>query len=193
MIEGSNKENIILLRKEGMSYREIEKKLGCSRSLISYHCKSEVLNDIGLDTNKKLSEEQIDRLKEFYKKNSIEETMKEFGISRSTVTKYGEGKKVIFDNDDDRRKSNYIRTKTFRKRTKDKAIEYKGGKCIICGYNRCASAMDFHHLDPSKKDFALSQNMCKAWSKIKDELDKCVLLCSNCHREVHDGFSEITI
>jgi hypothetical protein len=191
MVEGSKKENIILLRKQGKSYREIQKELNCSRSLISYFCKSEVLNDIGLYSGKKLNEDEIERLKEFYKENSIEETMKEFGVGRSTVTKYGENKKFIFDNDDERRKSNYIRTKTFRRRTKEKAVEYKGGKCVICEYNKCISALEFHHLDPSKKDFTLSKNMCTAWDKIKDELDKCILVCANCHREIHDNLLEI--
>ncbi len=191
MVEGSKKENIILLRKQGKSYREIQKELNCSRSLISYFCKSEMLNDIGLNSGKKLDKDEIEKLKEFYKLNSIEETMKEFGVGRSTVTKYGENKKFTFDSDDDRRKSNYIRTKTFRKRTKEKAVEYKGGKCVICEYNKCVSALEFHHLDPSKKDFTLSKNMCTAWDKIKDELDKCILVCANCHREIHENLLEI--
>jgi len=84
-----------------------------------------------------------------------------------------------------------IRTKTFRRRTKEKAVEYKGGKCVICEYNKCISALEFHHLDPSKKDFTLSKNMCTAWDKIKDELDKCILVCANCHREIHDNLLEI--
>lgn len=68
------------------------------------------------------------------------------------------------------------------------AVEYKGGKCGTCGYNKCLAALEFHHLDPTKKDFQpaklFSQN--KALSVIQKELDKCVLLCANCHREVHD-------
>jgi hypothetical protein len=73
-----------------------------------------------------------------------------------------------------------------RKSLRDQAIEYKGGKCNICGYNRCASAFDFHHLDPQEKDFTISAHM-TSWDRIKKEIDKCVLLCANCHREVHDG------
>ncbi len=46
--------------------------------------------------------------------------------------------------------------------------------------------MDFHHLDPLEKEFTLSARM-TSWSRIKRELDKCVLLCARCHREVHDG------
>lgn len=74
----------------------------------------------------------------------------------------------------------------WRTRTKDKAVAYKGGKCCRCGYDRCVRALDFHHVDPSKKDFAVSR-VSKSWAVIKAELDKCILLCSNCHREFHDG------
>lgn len=69
---------------------------------------------------------------------------------------------------------------------KAQCVEYKGGKCEICGYDKCLGAMDFHHLDPNKKDFAVSGcNTIIMTLKIKDELDKCQLLCSNCHREFH--------
>ena len=66
-----------------------------------------------------------------------------------------------------------------------KAVEYLGGQCIICGYNTCYDALDFHHKDPSKKDFTISKGKDKSWDSIIEELDKCVLLCSNCHRELH--------
>ena len=75
---------------------------------------------------------------------------------------------------------------TYYKKNKLKMIEYKGGKCLCCGYGLCPSAMDFHHLDPSKKDFALSGST-MSFEKAKPELDKCVLLCCRCHREVHAG------
>jgi hypothetical protein len=66
-----------------------------------------------------------------------------------------------------------------------KCVEYLGGKCIVCGYNSCVGALDFHHRDPKQKEFAISGRHCKSWEKIKQELDKCDLLCSNCHREHH--------
>jgi len=66
-----------------------------------------------------------------------------------------------------------------------RAIEYLGGKCVVCGYNKCPAAMDFDHLDPSQKEFAISGKHCMAWNKIQAELDKCQLLCANCHREKH--------
>lgn len=69
---------------------------------------------------------------------------------------------------------------------REQAVAYKGGHCVICGYDRCASAFDFHHVDPWIKDFAISQRM-TSFRAIQRELDKCVLLCATCHREVHDG------
>jgi len=71
------------------------------------------------------------------------------------------------------------------KQSKKETYRYKGGKCEKCGYNKCDRALDFHHDDPNKKDFSVSSN---GWSfeRRKKEVDKCSLLCSNCHREVHD-------
>lgn len=54
------------------------------------------------------------------------------------------------------------------------------------GYNKYIGALEFHHKDPNSKDFNISQCRSHKFSqKIKDELDKCSLLCSNCHREEH--------
>ncbi|MGI8669633.1 MAG: hypothetical protein ACR2J3_07260 [Aridibacter sp.] len=75
-------------------------------------------------------------------------------------------------------------SKQRRRKIKRKAVEYKGGKCQKCGYNKCVGAMDFHHINPDEKDFTISGNSGK-WEKIKKELDKCDLLCKNCHAELH--------
>lgn len=76
----------------------------------------------------------------------------------------------------------------WRQSIKERAIQYKGGKCIICGYKRCNRALVFHHLDPKYKQFGIANNgLCRSWDKVKKELDKCVLLCSNCHNEVHSN------
>jgi hypothetical protein len=73
-----------------------------------------------------------------------------------------------------------------RKNNKQKGVEYLGGKCIKCGYNKCNSALEFHHTDPTQKDKDYS-NYKTSFNKLKIELDKCVLLCSNCHREHHSS------
>ena len=68
---------------------------------------------------------------------------------------------------------------------KQKAIDYLGGKCSICGYDKCNDALDFHHRDSKTKEFNISTNFNLSWGVLKNELDKCELLCSNCHRELH--------
>lgn len=68
-----------------------------------------------------------------------------------------------------------------------KAVAYGGGKCTRCGYDRCSAALDFHHLEPEHKDFTPSRGYKRNWEVLKRELDKCILVCSNCHREIHAG------
>lgn len=71
---------------------------------------------------------------------------------------------------------------------KEKCVQYKGGACERCGYNRSNHAIDFHHKDPNEKDFGIGkQRRTRFDDKIKAELDKCMILCSNCHREKHAG------
>lgn len=65
-----------------------------------------------------------------------------------------------------------------------KAIAYKGGKCNCCGYNKYPTALEFHHLDRENKDFTISKIAhTRSWIRIENEIDKCELLCANCHRE----------
>lgn len=79
-----------------------------------------------------------------------------------------------------------------RDRIKEMAVEYKGGCCEICGYDKHIGALEFHHKDPNEKDFGIShKGYTRAWKKVKIELDKCVMLCANCHREVHAGITQI--
>lgn len=72
-----------------------------------------------------------------------------------------------------------------------KAIEHKGGSCIHCGYNKYYGALEFHHVDPKEKDFVWTKLRLKKWSSIINELDRCVLLCSNCHKEEHHKMRSI--
>ncbi len=73
-----------------------------------------------------------------------------------------------------------------RNRLKQKGIEYLGGQCSKCGYNKCNQALDFHHLNEFEKEFKLSKGFKeRSWEACKNELDKCILVCANCHREIH--------
>jgi hypothetical protein len=74
-----------------------------------------------------------------------------------------------------------------RRVLKEKSIEYKGGACERCGYSKSKRALEFHHLDPNEKDFGIAhKGYTRSWEKVKLELDKCILVCSNCHAEIHD-------
>jgi hypothetical protein len=79
-----------------------------------------------------------------------------------------------------------------RRKIKSFSIEYKGGKCQICGYNRYAGALDLHHIKGVKKFTMGEDGYTHSWDKIKRELNKCMLLCANCHREIHGGIIKPT-
>jgi 5-methylcytosine-specific restriction endonuclease McrA len=83
-------------------------------------------------------------------------------------------------------KRNSLKVIEWRRSLKIKAVEYKGGKCSRCGYCKSLRALQFHHRDPKQKDFAISRPNPRSWEKVKVELDKCDLLCANCHSEAHD-------
>lgn len=83
--------------------------------------------------------------------------------------------------------------KIWRNRTKKRIIDAFGGKCGMCEYNKCDGALELHHLDPSKKNFSFGTVRAnpKNWADIVIELRKCVLICANCHREIHNNVSEV--
>ena len=78
-----------------------------------------------------------------------------------------------------------LTVKIRKSRIKDRCVKYLGGACEDCGYAKCLRAMTFHHRDSSSKEKELSQILDWSWNKIVQELDKCVLLCFNCHMERH--------
>jgi hypothetical protein len=67
--------------------------------------------------------------------------------------------------------------------------EESGGKCALCGYDKCFQALEFHHLDPKTKSFGLTASRRKDIEKTHEEVKKCILLCANCHREVEYGLT----
>lgn len=73
---------------------------------------------------------------------------------------------------------------------KVQAIQYKGGKCLNCGQMPHPAAMAFHHRDRKEKDFSISSARSKSFKAIKTELDKCDLLCKNCHAIHHAQYDD---
>jgi hypothetical protein len=81
-----------------------------------------------------------------------------------------------------------------RRRVKATLVEESGGCCVICGYRRNMRALHFHHLDPSRKRHEINaKGVAIALDRLRDEAQKCVLLCSNCHAEVEDGMAVIPV
>ena len=72
-----------------------------------------------------------------------------------------------------------------QKLLKQRMFEYLGGECKHCGVKEPLCIFDFHHTDPKEKEFTLNQKKSLSFDKIKLELDKCVVLCANCHRIEH--------
>jgi transposase len=84
------------------------------------------------------------------------------------------------------------RVSEWRRRTKRRLIAEAGGACILCGYDRCAGALHFHHLDPQTKSLALSrEGVTRSLAEARAEAAKCVLLCANCHAEVEADIAQL--
>lgn len=82
-----------------------------------------------------------------------------------------------------------IETSNYRKRRKENLIKVCGSKCNICGYHKTNSALEFHHIKPEEKSFGISAGgICRDLETDLQEVNKCILVCANCHREIHDNF-----
>lgn len=81
-----------------------------------------------------------------------------------------------------------------RQRRKEQLVLEAGGRCAMCGYDRCVAALAFHHLDPASKSFTIAQGgVARSLARMREEASKCVLLCANCHAEVEHGVRDVSI
>ena len=172
------KDKMIELIELGYSQRDLAKELKTSNSNIKYwlkkfeintkYKKSNIDNYI-IDGGKKCSKcDELKDVDDFYKRSNI---------NRDGFTGYCKKCSNIYSIDR-------------LKKVKIEMILYKGGKCFDCELNHENSnhcVFDFHHLDPNTKDPNFNRIKCQKWDKIKEEIDKCVLLCANCHRLRHYG------
>ena len=129
---------------------------------------------------KKIDNELVLEIKEYCENHTIKEASLRFNISESTVKRYKN--KIPNNGRSLNNKSNYVIN--WRKRTKRKLVDYKGGKCVKCGYKKCIEALEFHHVDPNGKDFSVAGKSL-SFERMKKEVDKCILVCANCHKEIH--------
>jgi hypothetical protein len=70
---------------------------------------------------------------------------------------------------------------------KELLVEEAGACCAVCGYDRCIFNLTFHHVDPKTKSFGMSMRSTKSLAAYREELQKCVLVCANCHGEIEAG------
>jgi hypothetical protein len=84
-----------------------------------------------------------------------------------------------------------IKNKQKPREIKRRCIEYKGCKCQICGYSTYQGSLDFHHLDSDEKKFSIGHRHMRNFENLIPELDKCILVCKNCHCEIHAGITII--
>lgn len=176
------REQIKELREQGLTIQQISETLGCAKSTVSHHLKV-----LGMSVKiNKIEQSKIEEIRDYYQTHSLSETALFFNIGKSTVKKYAS--KVREKDTEEERKAKAVKhVQNRRLKIKEMSVAYKGGCCQRCGYDKYIGALEFHHLDPNEKDLTISKGgHCSSWEKVKQELDKCILLCANCHREVHN-------
>ena len=186
------KEQILKLRLEGKSYNQIVDILKCAKSTVSYHCSKAGLSH--LIEIKMLTENEIREIKKLYEGCvTVKSLSEKYNVSTHEIRKYTKGldRYSRFGNNLTKKQKQVILVTERRKKLKEMSVEYKGGKCSICGYSKCINALEFHHLDPNEKDFGIGTNgHTRTWERTKKELDKCIIVCANCHREIHDEINK---
>lgn len=148
----------------GLSQRKMADKLGVSQSTIKYW-----LGKFGINTKK-----QEEYLCQYCGEANAKLFALRHGKPCRTICKSCDSKRAV-----DRARLN-----------KQLALEYKGGCCSVCGYNKNPAALSFHHVDPKEKDLNFPKMKFWCFDRIKKELDKCVLVCLNCHAEIHNPNKE---
>ena len=162
--------NIEILKKfvdEKLTQRQIAEKLNCSQTNVRHWLKKYKLSTYKL----KLIDGKTKKCPKCKENKEFDEFYDRRGKKAGSVYC------IPCSNEESRERN---------RKFKIKCVEYKGGKCVKCGYSKYLGALQFHHLNPQEKDFSLSRVRSLNFNeKIKQELDKCILVCSNCHFEIH--------
>lgn len=176
--------DVLLMKKSGLTNQQIFNKSPLSKDKIIKIVKINNLNDpnkIRRPTEKdiKIMQDLYDKYKSTYK---VAERCK---WSRYTICKYVKIKKIRNYTQSERKEVRKKAVIDWRVRTKKKLVEYKGGCCERCGYDKTIQALQFHHLNPDEKDFSISGKS-YSYERMKKEVDKCMMVCANCHIEIHE-------
>lgn len=178
-------DRIIKLRKSGKTYDEIRKIINVSKDRLKKICRDNNLNNPVNTQVVKLNKVEVT---EYYKKvKSLKAVGKYFNVSKDTIRKFIDDSDIMKGgNRQNKIKTNSQAVIEWRKRRKFELVKYKGGKCEICGYSKSMTALQFHHTNPNEKDFTLSRKT-YSMKKLLKEVDKCMLVCANCHAEIHEN------
>jgi transposase len=165
----------------GMTIAEIAENIGCSKATVRHWS-----GKYGLSTRGGVGRRPRDGARE----------AREAGLAAATLKcpRHGEAEHV-------REPRGYFRCRRCRqeavvrrrRKVKEIVVAEAGGRCRLCGYARCLAALEFHHVDPAEKQFGVAQyGAARSIERVRAEVRKCVLLCSNCHAEVETGFSSVS-
>lgn len=186
------KSEILRLYSKGFNYAQIQNELNCSKGTISHHLKKFIQEE--KKTKKESKSKLIDDIK-----SNLPETREKFNelySDKLTTREIQFFYNSYYELNNKGLKRGEIPKEYYsnrRREIKNQLVDYKGGACVICGYNKSFRSLHFHHLDPNEKDFTLGRK----WGKlgfndmIKKELDKCILVCANCHGEIHEGLIKL--
>jgi transposase len=214
------KQSLERLLAQGMSVERIAKRFGKHPSTVSYWMEKYGLEAVNRDKHASKGGLERPRLEALVEAGAtIAEIAAEVGLGKATVRywlgRYGLRTRAAVraqEGGDARRAGQLTISRDCRRHGRaDHVIEGRGyyrcklcrqellvaeagGRCVLCGYDRCASALEFHHLDPVEKRLGISAGgLSLSLDVLRREVAKCVLLCSNCHAEVESGVSVIPL
>jgi hypothetical protein len=171
------------LREQSKTYSDILASIDIPEDKLKKICRV-----LGLNKSiqkKKFNKEEI--VNYYLSVKSLRQTSEYFNTSRGVIRSYIDDSIIIKRS---KKVTNKISVINFRRRVKSKLVEYKGGCCEKCGYNKSEQVLQFHHTNPNEKDFTISGKS-YSFERLKKEVDKCILVCANCHIEIHEKIRKI--
>jgi len=185
------KEKINELKSQSFSREQIAEILSISASTVSKYLPGP-LTDVGKE------------IQELRKRGlSYKEIQKETGYSKCSISKWCKDLPIKKEKPQKKRKEHprqrssdtYRRWKAEARR--GRMTFFRGiynNKCCICGYDKSSSALQFHHVNPTTKEFIIGGVSAEySIQRLISEVNKCILICSNCHFEIHDGLLNVNI
>jgi len=174
------------MRLNGKTYLEIIKATNVSEDDVKIFFNVSNLNfPINCLNSYLLKQEDVIKL--YLEVKNLKKVSKLLGVSYKTIRNHITDdlliKKTI-------NKTNSERVVSWRQRKKQALVEYKGGCCEKCGYSKSVSALQFHHINPNEKDFTIGGSS-YSFERLKKEVDKCIMVCSNCHIEIHEELRKL--